>query len=143
MPATAACRREVESLHEFFVDWYAGTISQDSIERLEDALDPHFTLVAPDGRSHTRESVLKGIDGAYARDEPGTFAIDIRNLECRWDGTDHALVRYEEWHEREEGVTGRVSTALLRSAASAPTGLAWVDLHETWLAGHAGESGTL
>ncbi len=34
------------------------------------------------------------------------------------------------------GATGRISTALFGRDSAAPTGVAWLHLHETWIDGH-------
>ena len=133
MPALATCEAEIETLHAFFVEWYTGTTDVDAIARLERALAPDFEMVTPDGTRLDRDSVIENVRVSYERDEPGTFAIEIRNVEVVAQLEGHALVRYEEWQETDDGTTGRISTVLFRDAAAAPGGLEWVDLHETWL----------
>ena len=135
MPSRSTCATEIESLHDFFVDWYAGTMDEDNVERLERALASGFEMVTPDGDRRDRAAVLEGIRGDYARDEPGTFAIEIRNVELVAARDDHATVRYEEWQTRGDETTGRISTVLFREDAAAPGGVVWLDLHETWLDG--------
>ena len=139
VPALATCKAEIEALHAFFVEWYTGTTDDDAIARLEGALAPDFEMVTPDGTRLDRDSVLENVRGSYERDEPGTFAIEIRNVEVIAQLEGHALVRYEEWQDVDQETTGRVSTILFRDATAAPGGLEWVDLHETWL--EAGSDG--
>ncbi|EMA35435.1 DUF4440 domain-containing protein [Halobiforma nitratireducens] len=124
---------EIESLHEFFVEWYAGQRPKTDAGRLEEALAPGFEMVTPDGDRLAREAVLEGIREDYGRDEPGAFDIDIRNVEVVARTESHATVRYEECQETTDETTGRVSTVLFRDDTDAPGELAWVDLHETWL----------
>lgn len=133
MPTLSACRDEIESLHAFFVRWYAGTVGRDAFDRMEHALVPGFEMVTPDGVRRDRKAVLDGVYDAYGRDEPGTFDIEIRDVGMVREMDGHATVRYEEWQESDEGTTGRLSTALFRETADAPGGLAWLDLHETWI----------
>ena len=136
MPDRTRCEAEIESLHEFFVDWYAGERDEDDFDRLERALTPGFEMVTPDGVRRDRAAVLEGIRESYGRDEPGAFDIAIRNVELIRRVDDHATVRYEEWQETDGETTGRISTVLFRERPDAPGGLTWVDLHETWLEGN-------
>jgi hypothetical protein len=134
MPALETCRREIDSLHDFFVAWYAAEVDRSAFEQLETALAPEFEMVTPGGRRHDRAAVLEWIRDAYGRDDPGEFAIEIRDVERVADFGTSALVRYEEWHERDgETENGRVSTVLLREGETDPERLAWVDLHETFV----------
>lgn len=142
-----ACEREIETLHEFFVRWYCGTVGRDEFERVERALGPEFERVSPDGDVHGRDAVLSGIRGAYCEHE--TFEIEIRNVEPVVVD-EHALVRYEEWQTTPTGGNGRLSTALFVPVDGAPTSMdeadddrepesapepmaRWRYLHETWL----------
>lgn len=128
-------RREIESLHEFFVQWYDATLEESDFDRLETALAPGFQMVTPDGIEHDRETVLEGIRDSYGRDagSVGVFDIDIRNVEVLEELENHALVRYEEWQTTADGQTGRISTVLFREDASTPSTFRWLDVHETWL----------
>lgn len=139
MPSHATCRREIESLHEFFVDWYTGQTAEDSYDRLERALAADFEMVTPDGIRSEYADVVDGIGDGYASREPGTFDIEIRNVETRYTVDDHALVRYEEWQETPDGTTGRLSTVLFADDPDAPGDVVWLDLHETWLDGPGSE----
>ena len=135
MPTFETCRREIEGLHSFFVRWYAGTADREEFTRLERALAPEFEMVSPTGDRSDRAGVLDWIRESYGREEPGTFDIEIRNVELVRSLDDHALVRYEEWQREHGDENGRISTVLLHEAESAPEGLEWIDLHETALEG--------
>jgi len=37
MPTHATCRREIEALHAFFLDWYTGRLREDADGRVERA----------------------------------------------------------------------------------------------------------
>ncbi|MFB6217692.1 MAG: DUF4440 domain-containing protein [Halobacteriaceae archaeon] len=132
MPTLRECRREVEQLHAFFVEWYAGAVARDRFDRLEGALAPGFGMVTPEGERLDRAAVVEAVRTDYGRDDPGEFDIDIRNVERAADCGACVAVRYEE-HQRGEAETARLSTAILRESADAPGGLAWLDVHETWL----------
>lgn len=133
MPTLATCRSEIEDLHAFFAGWYTGEIDRDAFDRFERALAPDFEMVTPDGSRHDRPAVLDAVRDSYGRDAPGEFDVEIRNVERVAALGEHALVRYEEWQWTPDDETGRVSTALFREDGTAPHGVAWLDLHETWL----------
>lgn len=136
MTTADTCRREIEALHECFVDWFTGKTGADSFERVERALAPEFEMVTPQGVRRGYDDVVDGVRTSHGIHEPGTFDIEIRSVEVRTSGSDHALVRYEEYQETPDGQTGRLSTVLFEADADAPGDVVWVDLHETWLDGH-------
>jgi len=132
-PSVSECRTEVEGLHEFFVDWFTGESPPEGFERVGDALAPEFSRVDPDGNQQDRETILASIEDTHDAYGPDEFDIDIRNLRVSESGASFALVQYEEWQTSSDGENGRISSALLRPASAAPSGLAWVSLQETWL----------
>lgn len=133
MPSHATCRREIEALHAFFVEWYTGRLENDAATRIERALTPDFEMVTPAGDRRGYADVVDGIRGRYASHDRGSFEIDIRNVETRHAVDEHRLVRYEEWQTTPGKTTGRVSTVLFGADAGAPGGVVWHDLQETWL----------
>jgi hypothetical protein len=135
VPSHATVRHEIESLHEFFVDWYTGRAEEDSYDRVERALASDFEMVTPEGVRREYAAVVDGIRDGYAERESGAFDIEIRNVETRYVVDNHALVRYEEWQETPAGTTGRLSTVLFEADHDAPGDVVWRDLHETWLDG--------
>jgi len=134
-PTETECREEIETLHEFFVEWYAGGCDRRRFRRLERALAPGFELVSPDGDRLDRETVLEWIRGSYDRDDVTQFDIEIRNVEVRHRLEHVALVRYEEWQTTDDGTDVRLSTVALRSRED---GIEWLDVHETALEGDGG-----
>ena len=136
MPTLEACRREIEGLHDFFVDWYDGILDDGDFARMEAAIGDDFEMVAPTGTVLDRNAVLAMVREGYGKTAHEGFDIEIRHVELVRDLGDAALVRYEEWQltgeegdDREED--GRVSTVLLREADGTPEGVEWLELHET------------
>lgn len=130
-PTREACRREIEELHAFFVAWYTG--QAEGFGRMEAAIASGFEMVTPDGDRLDREAVLGMVREGRGTHDPGTFDIEIRNVDLLETGDECALVRYEEYQTAPEGGDGRVSTVLFRPDDTAPGGLAWVTVHETWI----------
>ncbi len=131
MPTEANCTREIETLHDFFAEWYCGDCDRAAFERVERALADGFQRVAPDGSIDDRTEILESIRGAYDGYAAGAFEIEIRNVEAVATIDDRALVRYEEWQTSPSGTNGRLSTALF---APSPAGaVEWHYLQETWL----------
>lgn len=133
MLSHATCRREIESLHEFFVEWYTGAVKKDTYERVKRALASDFEMVTPEGSRRGSDDVIDGIRAQYDSHDPGTFEIDIRDVETRHVFEEHRLMRYEEWQTTPDGTTGRLSTVLFKTDSAAPGDVLWCDLHETWL----------
>ena len=143
MPTLARCRREIEGLHAFFVDWYDGVLDEDTFARMDAAIGDGFQLVTTTGAVLDRAAVRSMVREGYGKTAGEGFDIEIRNVALVRDLGEKVLVRYEEWQltgeegdEREED--GRVSTVLLREADGTPEGLEWLDLHETAIEGREG-----
>jgi hypothetical protein len=100
MPTSGECREEIENLHAFFVRWYCGTAEQDEFDRVEQALGASFERVGPDGTIHVRETVRDGIRSQYDTHDPGSFDIEIRNVELIESTGEQTLVRYESGRRR-------------------------------------------
>ncbi|MEM1313872.1 MAG: hypothetical protein AAGI51_04910, partial [Pseudomonadota bacterium] len=69
------------------------------------------------------------------------FEIWVERAACRHVIGDVAVVTYEEWHRLEGETSARLSTVLHRDAPSAPGGVQWLHVHETWLPGQAPAAG--
>lgn len=131
MPTFQTCRREIETLHEFFVRWYTGSIDREEFDRLECSLAPEFEMITPTGDRKDRETVLASIRESYGEKATGTFDIEIRNVEIIRHFDEYSLVRYEEWQYEDGDENARISTVLLRTADGASDGVVWLDLQET------------
>lgn len=122
----SAFEAEVRGIHTFFERWFAGVADPSEIERL-DVLDDSFHMVDPGGRQHTVDQVRSAIEDAYGR---RSVQIEIRNIDIHPSAP---IGTYEEWQTMDDEVTGRISSAVMTVDRSAPNGLRWMHLHETWL----------
>lgn len=126
---------EIRELHDFFTHWYAGAIEPETLDRFEAALGPGFVLVSPDGRTMGRDEIVERVTSAYDGED---LAIDIRNVNILDETADRVTAQYEEWQQRAGTETARVSTVVFRKSESAPNGLQWLVVHETWKDGATG-----
>lgn len=132
-PLVAAATREVVELHDFFAAWLrpdAG--APQDVGRLEQALDPEFRLIGPDGNSRTREAVVAWIAGARGS-RGAAFRLEVSEFRPVWQSDAAILLEYVETQYGHGQSTRRLSTALFCRAPSAPCGVAWRHLQETWL----------
>lgn len=134
MVRATECEREIRELHEFFVDWYTGAVGSAAFERVESALHSDFERISPTGDVANRHAVRTSIRNAFDSHDPGTFDIEIRNVDPVVQETGYSIVRYEEWQQTSEGTNGRLSTVLFTQASSDRRSTpVWRHLQETWL----------
>lgn len=133
-----ACKKEIVALHQFFQDWFTDS-STDPKEplRLSRALSPEFRMVTPSGQTLSREQVIQSVGNARGVHTLATqsngFQIRIVYPELLAAEGALSLVTYQEWQNGPSGTTGRQSTVLFQQEPSAPEGVSWVHLQETWL----------
>lgn len=130
----AACAREVQELHDFFQGWLDGSLpaTDAAFVRFTQATAAGFSLIGPDGSVAGRDETAAWIRAAYGTRRGFRLWTDDHIL--RAAGDDWALCTYREWQTRDGETTVRISTALLVTDTTAPTGLSWVHVHETWMA---------
>lgn len=128
------CVEEVTDLHRFFQEWFRGELEQDdaAFARVERALAPEFRMVDPRATVVSRRDCLARIRAAHATRGP-TSRITIENASASPLADGLWLVRYEEWIKNDDKRTGIRSTAVFRADPAAPRGVAWVNLHETFI----------
>jgi hypothetical protein len=133
-PSLFSCASsEIVEIHDFFMRWFSGRAGAAAeFERCEQAFDPEFGMVTPDGRSHGRAEIVERLRAA--RGSVGaTFQIAIEAITPLWQSADAILVGYVEAQLRDGRPTRRRSSALFQRRASAPNGAVWRHLHETWM----------
>ena len=123
-----AAMREVEDLHRHFVELFTGRWPD--IARCAVAFAPEFEMVMPSGKSFDRTQALALLSAAKAAPD---FAITIQSPRVVWEGSDKALLQYVEQQYRDGKVTRRLSSALFSADRTAPNGVVWRYLHETWM----------
>jgi hypothetical protein len=124
---------EIIAFHQFFVAWYdaptAGTVD---FGRCELVFGQGFHMIPPTGRLLDREAtidLIRSNRASYA----GDFSIEIEDIRPGWEAADMIVVTYIEAQVRAGKSSRRQASALFTSSSSAPNGVEWRHLHETWL----------
>jgi hypothetical protein len=126
-------RDEVVSLHEFFVAWYdKATADTTDFDRFDKVIGPGMKMVPPSGDMLERDAVV-----SYVRNNRATFhgdyAIEIADVQPAWEAEGVIVVTYVEKQQRRGVKTARRASALFVESSSAPNGVEWRHLHETWM----------
>ena len=137
MPTSQDPTVAVRELHALFQSWFRGEGPADAMERFERSLDPELRMVVPAGDVLERGpllELLRSNEGQRASDHVvSTRAEQLVRRGAFDDGTQWALVLYEEWAGPADAVRGRQSSVLMMADANAVAGWRWLHVHETWL----------
>lgn len=128
---SASWATEVDELHAFFEAYFLGTIPADDMSRFASVLDPDFAIVAPDGSVSDRAATLDAVGQGYAHTRDFTLTTRDHQL-VHADGST-VIGSYIEHHGWADGRQNeRLSTVVFRVDETAPNGLRWLRVHETW-----------
>ena len=124
---------EVIGLHRFFVDWFVAARA-DTVDftRFEGVMGEGLTMIAPSGQILDRDAVIDHVRSSRATCDEG-FAISIEDIRPGWQTEDTIVVLYVEAQLRGGKHSRRQSSAVFTISSSAPNGVEWRHLHETWL----------
>ena len=122
-------REEIVELHEFFEAWFLGT--EDSLERVEQALGAEFTFVGPDGGETDRQATIDRLDAG--RGHTSELRITTSEHRLLHQSDDVLMASYIEGHELAASTNRRLSTVVFTVDPGGPNGLRWLRVHETWL----------
>ncbi|TSE13442.1 DUF4440 domain-containing protein [Mesorhizobium intechi] len=124
---------EVVGLHRFFVDWFVAARA-DTVDftRFERVMGDGLTMIAPSGQILDRDAVIDHVRSSRATCDDG-FAISIEDIRPGWQTEDSIVVLYIEAQLRGGKHSRRQSSAVFATSSSAPNGVEWRHLHETWL----------
>lgn len=136
LPLSSAALAEIDRFHADVTAWFGQGPDDAVFARIEAAIDPEFRIVRPDGAVLDRAGILAVIERGRAvhtaMDPP--FLIRCEAALLRWCEGPRALVAYVETQRLAGRWTRRQTLAALRRAATAPGGLVWTDVAETWIA---------
>lgn len=127
-----AVREEVAALHEFFVGWFSGSLSESAFEsQFLQRFSETFLLIPPAGDLLGLTELAAGVRAGHGSNTE--FRIAIRNVRVRHVVGDYVLATYEEWQRNALASTppdnARIATVLFRRTER----LEWLHVHETWL----------
>jgi len=124
---------EVVDLHRFFVDWFdKERCDKTDFSRFESVMGQGFSMVVPSGQQFNRNAVL-GLVRASRATFDGDFVVSIEDIRSGWQTDDLIVLTYVEAQQRAGKQSRRRSSAFFTVNSSAPNGVEWRHLHETWL----------
>lgn len=128
-----SARAEIVALHRFFVEWYdEATADGADFDRFERAMGEGMHMIPPSGAMLGRDAVIGHVRANRAAFR-GDFSIEIAGIRPLWEADGAILVTYVEKQARAGENTARRATALFLENPSAPHGVEWRHLHETWM----------
>lgn len=127
--------QEVVDLHQFFQDWFNGTLpdTADAFERFSGVMAPSFSMVTPAGNTVAIESLNTGLRSAHDRWKQAPGKIWVKNVRTVYTEGELVLISYEEWQEANGETKVRQSTVLFRAKPGLPNDVEWLHVHETWM----------
>jgi hypothetical protein len=127
--AMVSWQDEIKELHDVFEAYFLGTI--ETLDRVEQVLADDFTIVGPDGIESTRAMTIQALRAAHGH--IGTLAIKVTDAALVVENGDILVARYVENHHLADRTNRRLSTVVFTRLDTAPNGLEWRRVHETWL----------
>ena len=126
-------RAEIIAFHEFFVGWYdAATADATDFGRCEKVFGEGFQMIPPTGRVFDRAATIDLIRANRASFD-GDFSIAIEDIRPGFETDETIVVTYVEVQCRRGIWSRRQASALFTTSSSAPSGVQWRHLQETWL----------
>ena len=124
---------EVIDFHRFFEAWYdAATADHTDFGRCERTFGQAFHMIPPTGRIFDRAETIELIRANRATFQ-GNFTIEISDIRASYETVDTIVLTYVEAQTRAGKYSRRQASALFTASSSAPNGVEWQHLHETWL----------
>ncbi len=134
MTDTQAVQREIEELHRFFQAWLTGDAPRGpgELDRCAKVLAPGFTLITPVGHVWGSAALLEMLQASWGS-RPG-FRLWVEDTHVLVSTPETVVARYVEHQHRDGSRTARLSTAVFLRLGEARQDLAWLTVHETWMA---------
>jgi len=124
---------EIVRLHNFFVDWFTGTVPQtaEAFAPFKEPMSPQFAIISPQGLSTDCGQLVDSLWKSH--NLIPNIRIWIKNVTVKQQIGDISIVTYEEWQERDGKTTSRVSTVIFQPFDHPQYPLKWLHVHETWM----------
>ena len=111
---------------------FATLAPEADFSRFERVMGEDFTMVVPTGQLLDRAAVLGYVKASRGTFD-GDFAISIEDIRPGWQSGDVIVLTYVEAQQRAGQASRRRSSTIFTVSSSAPNGVEWRHLHETWL----------
>ncbi|WP_415400890.1 hypothetical protein [Tateyamaria sp. SN3-11] len=124
--------KEIVDLHDFFTEWFNGTIDRDQLEPcFLSRLHEDVQFIPPEGQVMSGAFLKEGIAGRYGTN--ADFRSHIRDVSIRYERGNLVLATFTEWQTGSkvsaEEKNARVTTVLVEMTDP----LTWLHIQETWL----------
>lgn len=122
-------QKEIEELHEFFMQWFLGKIDKSALSRFTNTLSEDFELITPNGDKYSNSQITSLITNSY--NSRKNMVIWTESHRIIAETSELIVAEYCEL-QREETITNRWSTVVFEKDISLKNGLRWLRVHETW-----------
>ncbi|MEU7897530.1 DUF4440 domain-containing protein [Nonomuraea sp. NPDC049152] len=126
----ADCRAEIVRHHEIIESWLTGRAPQPELDVFAGAHTTDFAYTTPEGQTLRMPHLLAVIEPAHGA--APDLAIEILDVEVVASADTVVVATYEEHHHGPDPRRRRATVVFVRDT-TAPHGLRWRHLHETWI----------
>ncbi len=125
-------RIEIEELHTFFCDWFAGNLPKTDFDsKFTTPLAPDLVFIPPAGKLLGLAELSTAICKGYASNPK--FRVQIRRVTIQREFDGYVLATYEEWQRNALASTPADNSRIATVVFKIGDPLKWVHIHETWL----------
>jgi hypothetical protein len=121
---------EITELHEFFQNWFTGTVPETAFSRFSNVMNENFKIISPRGDLTNRADLIKLLKNGYRRNPNISISVSDISVEMLSENTFLAI--YEEHQKSNNEFTSRISSALFTPNTNSPNNYNWLHVHETW-----------
>lgn len=123
---------EIVALHDFFTEWFNGTVDRNLLEpRFLSRLHKDVQFIPPEGMVMTADAIREGFNRGYGTNLK--FRSHIRDVDIRYFRGDLVLATYTEWQTgaalSDEANNARRTSVLIEMTNP----ITWLHIQETWL----------
>ncbi|MCE7734966.1 MAG: hypothetical protein GPJ54_08825 [Candidatus Heimdallarchaeota archaeon] len=122
--------KEIEELHEFFQNWFNGTIPQSEFTRFTEVMNASFQMISPQGELIIRSVLVGSLEKSYGKNS--SIRISVAKTVVHEISPDFYLATYNEIQHQGDNTTTRISSALFQRNEKLTNNYMWLHVHETW-----------
>ncbi|WP_415401752.1 hypothetical protein [Tateyamaria sp. SN3-11] len=124
--------KEIVDLHDFFTEWFNGTVERDQLElRFLSRLHKDIQFIPPEGLVMSADIIREGFARGYGTNP--NFRSHIRDVDIRYFRGDLVLATYTEW-QTGAAMSADANNARRTSVLVEMTDpVTWLHIQETWL----------